>query len=263
MSSLKNCNFQQTAIAAISAITAITRPSVTASAASALPMDNVDSELPNQAMDDRKTSQLQKTIAQIEVNPIHLDGNIAPSKHPPTNNTARAKQPSNGINACAILNSTNAINLIPDTSNIAKDVIELKSFETNGRKIEVSSSKPSSQSPRTLPRSHASHRRQLHTDIHSASASPSIPSRNNHPNYTQGQFNNSFPTATPQMCHGARSSSTSVQSPAGIQSINSDSPSLVCGQDSNDSSSLGMGTLCRKEAMQQKVISLLTLLGLT
>ena len=205
-------------------------------------------------MDDRKSSQLQKTIAQVEVNPTHPDGKIVPSKHPPNNNTARAEQSSNDINTRAILNSTNAINIIPVRPSLANDAIELKSIETNGRKSELRSSRPSSQSPRTMPRAHASHRRQLHTDIHSASASPSIPSRNNHQNYTQGQFNNSSPIATPQMCQGARSSNPSVQSPAGIQSINSDSPSLVYGQDSNDNSSCGIGTVCRKEVLQQKVI---------
>ena len=218
-------------------------------------MDNVDPELQKQAMDDRKASQLQKTIAQVEVNPAHLDKKIVPTKHPPTNSTTKKEQSSNGINTRAIWNATNAINLIPDRPNVAIDTIELKSIATNGRKIEVRSSRPSSQSPRTMPRAHASHKRQLHTDIHSASASPSLPSRSNHQNYTQGQFNNSSPVATPQMCQGTRSN-PSVQSPAGIQSINSDSPSLVYGQDSNDNSSCGIGTVCRKEVLQQKVISL-------
>ena len=80
-------------------------------------------------------------------------------------------------------------------------------------------------------------------------------------NYVQGQpypaINNSSPMIGPlSATYGVKACNFAAQSPAGFLSTNSsDSPSLQCGPDSYDSSSVvcGMGTLSRKEAMQQKV----------
>ena len=218
-------------------------------------MENANSQLPNQNMDEGKEIQLQKTIAQVEINHVHLDKQLLRNKLPPNFNMAASEQSINCITTRSVLNSAQAGNRIPERSNITNDAIELTYIESNGGKVETRGSRPSSQSPRTIPRAHASHRRQLHTDIHSASASPSIPSRNNHQHYIQGHANNNSPIA-PHTVYGAKSSNPSVQSPAGVQSINSsDSPSLMYGQDSNESSCCGMGTTDRKEVLQQQVIS--------
>lgn len=243
--------------AAISALAKRSHLSVTAPAAPSVAMENAHVAFPTQAMAEIKEVQIQKTIVQVEVNPIQLDGQMGNGKLPPNYNTVVAEK-SNGINKPSVLNSAH-VNNIPDLSNLTYDAIELSSMNSNGSKMEFKGPKNSSQSPRTLPRSHASQRRPLHTDIHSASASPSLPSRTNHHNYIQGQFhNNSSPVASPHMVYGARSSHTSVQSPAGIQSISSDSPSVM-GQDSNENSISGMATVARKEAMQQKVILIFSL----
>jgi len=162
-------------------------------------------------------------------------------------------QPLNGINSNSTLQNNQAMNFHSDHSNIINDAIELTSIETNGRKSEIRATRPSNQSPRTMPRCHTTQKRQVHNDIHSASASPSIPPRNAHQNVNHGQANHSSQMASPQLVYGARSSNPSIQSPAGFQSLNSDSPSLVHGQDSNEDSTIVVPPATRKEALQHKV----------
>ena len=210
--------------------------------------------------------QLQQTIAQVEINPAQLNElSSSNGKHHSHNNniktdsvTSLPAHPSNGIK----LSAAQGIHYLPDRSKQETDTIELANIDTNGREINTISrgSNPClQQSPRTMPRTH---RRHLQTDIHSASASPCLPSRSNIHNYVQGQpypaINNSSPMIGPlSATYGAKSGNFLVQSPAGFLSTNSsDSPSLQCGPDSYDSGSIvvgGMGTLSRKEAMQQKV----------
>lgn len=224
--------------------------SASSSAAPPLAMENANPAFSTQAMDEIKEVQIQNTIAQVEVNPIQLDSKMGNGKLPLSNNTVLPEK-LNGINAHSVVQSAHVVNNISDVSNVTNDAIELSSMNSNGSKLEFIGPKHSSQSPRTLPRSHATQRRPLHTDIHSASASPSLPSRNSHQNYTSVQFHNNSSPVPPRMAYGARSHPAD-QSPAGIQSISSDSPSVIC-QDSNENSISVLSAQSRKEAMQQKV----------
>ena len=193
-----------------------------------------------------------KTTAQVEANPANInfeDDTEKISKHFPMTNY---DQPLNGVNTKSSFHETQDLNYTPTRSSIINDAIELATIETNGRRSEVRGSRPCSQSPRTMPRCYASQRRQVHNDIHSASASPSIPSRSAHQSFHTGQVNHSPQIGSPQV-YGARSSNTSIQSPAGAQSLNSDSPSLTHGQDSNEESSVVVAPATRKEALQHKV----------
>ena len=232
--------------AAISAITAMSHTSAATAAASTLAMDNSKSALPTSGVPEAKEPQPQKTTAQVEVNPINC-------QFPPYYNIAVSEQQSvNCLNSPSVLNSVYPGPHIPIGLNNINS-IELANIDSNGSKIEPRGLRACSQSPKTMPRAHASHRRQFHSEIHSASASPSLPSRSNHQKYSQEQINHSAPIASPQFTHGVRTST------AGIVSGTSDSASLKYGHESSETSSAGIGTLCRKEVLQQKVLLLLNL----
>ena len=215
----------------------------------------MNSHNPNQTNNEEAEGKILKTVAQVEANPGISDGKISSEKLPRHFPMAASDQPFNGIKN-STLQESQEMNFHSERLNMINDAIELTTIETNGRKSDIRSTRPSSQSPRTMPRCHASQKRQVHNDIHSASASPSIPSRTAHQYINHGQDNHSSQIGSPQIGYGARSSLPSIQSPAGVQSFNSDSPSLVHGQDSNEDSTLVVAPSTRKEALQHKVIML-------
>ena len=215
----------------------------------------MNSQIHNQILREETDRKTLKTTAQVETNPTSFD---CPANNDDTlksfQNSA-AGQTHNGIITNSLTQDSREMDRYPERSKF-NEAIELNAIEANGRKLESKGPLPCTQSPRTMPRCHTSQRRQIHNDIHSASASPNMPSRSVHQNYNHGQVNYSSQNNSPQLGYGARSSNTSIQSPAGAQSLNSDSPSLIHGQDSNEESTYVAAPTTRKEALQHKVRSI-------
>lgn len=239
------------ASAALSAISSISRKRST-HAASTVIKENMNSQIHNQILREETDRKTLKTTAQVETNPTSFD---CPANNDDTlksfQNSA-AGQTHNGIITNSLTQDSREMDRYPERSKF-NEAIELNAIEANGRKLESKGPLPCTQSPRTMPRCHTSQRRQIHNDIHSASASPNMPSRSVHQNYNHGQVNYSSQNNSPQLGYGPRSSNTSIHSPAGAQSLNSDSPSLIHGQDSNEESTYVAAPTTRKEALQHKV----------
>ena len=212
----------------------------------------MNSQIHSQTIHEEADGRTLKTTAQVEASPINPENIFNNDEAQKRFQTVPSDQPYNGTVTNSLTQCANEINCHPDRSNI-NDAIELKAIDTNGRRTDNRGSLPCSQSPRTMPRCHTSQRRQVHKDIHSASASPSMPSRSVHQNFNHGHVNYSSQTNSPQTGYGGRSSNTSIQSPAGAQSLNSDSPSLVHGHDGNEESTIVPAPTTRKEALQHKV----------
>ena len=240
-------------VAAISAINAISRKAAATSITSTLIKENMNSQNHTQKTNEEADVKTLKTTAQVEANPANINGKDNTEKIPKHFPMTNSDQAFNGVITKSSFHDTQDLNYTPTRSSIVNDPIELAAIETNGRRSEIRGSRPCSQSPRTMPRCHASQRRQVHNDIHSASASPSIPSRSAHQSFHSGQVNHSPQIGSPQVVYGPRSSNPSIQSPAGAQSLNSDSPSLAHGLDSNEESSVVVAPATRKEALQHKV----------
>ena len=238
--------------AAISAISAFSH-ATSKVAASTLAMENTEATMmPSAIAPEADQSAVQKTTAQIEVNSINVNAINVDGQFPPYHKVAVAEQNchhsgNNSTSSASTINSAQtALPHIPKRSTDPTDIIELANIHANGTKIEDRGTIPW-QSPKTMPRVHPSHRRQLHSEIHSASASPHLPSKTNHIHIHQ-HINNASPMASPQLQHELRTSS------AGAMQLNSDSPSLRYGQDSSDS--CGGTVTSRKEVLQQKVRSI-------
>ena len=239
--------------AAISAISAFSH-ATSKVAASTVAMENTEATMmPSAIASEANQSAVQKTTAQIEVNSINVNSINIDSQFPPYHNKAVAEQNcnhsgNNSTSSASTLNSAQtALPHIPKRSTDPTDIIELANIHANGTKNEDRGAIPW-QSPKTMPRVHPSQRRQLHSEIHSASASPNLPSRTNHHIHTQQHINNASPMASPQLQHEARTSS------AGAMQLNSDSLYLRYDQDSSDS--CGGTVTSRKEVLQQKVLVL-------
>ena len=239
-------------LAALSAISAISRKTNTCAAPTVI-KENMNSQIHNQILREEADRKTLKTTAQVETNPINFDCHANKDDTPKSFQNSAAGQTHNGIITNSLTQDTREMDRYPERSKF-NETIELNAIEANGRKLESKEPLSYIQSPRTMPRCHTSQRRQIHNDIHSASASPNMPSRSVHQNFNHGQVNYSSQTNSPQLVYGGRSSTTSIQSPAGAQSLNSDSPSLVHGQDSNEESTFVAAPTTRKEALQHKVM---------
>lgn len=242
-------------LAALSTINAISRKTNTGAAPTVI-KENMNSQIHNQILSEEADRKTLKTTAQVETNPISFDSHANNDDTLKSFQNSTAGQTHNGINTNSLTQGTREMDRYPEPSKF-NETIELNAIEANGRKLESKGLLSCTQSPRTMPRCHTSQRRQIHNDIHSASASPSMPSRSAHQNFNHGHVNYSSQTNSPQLVYGARSSNTSIQSPAGAQSLNSDSPSLVHGQDSNEESTYVAAPTTRKEALQHKVLLIL------
>ena len=210
--------------------------------------------MPTAAASTANNVSLLKTMAQVEAKPsITVANNQA---FPPYYNIAVAEQqaPNNdSTSSASTLNSGYA------TTVGAPDI--LTAAGTNGTRAEIElvtvdstynsgTEPPLHQSPKTLPRSHGTSRRHnLHTDIHSASASPNLSSRTAQQQHIQQQINHysCSPMPSPKPTQRARNCS------AGIASDSTDPTSLQLRLDSESGCGGTVGTI--QEVMQQKVSS--------